>query len=67
MIYLYLALALILIFFSVIFIRTLLFKPKNSIEASNEEVSFDKESKRLINTILGSYFSKKTRKLSHKK
>ncbi len=40
---LYIILALLSILLSVLFIRTLLFKPKDTLKASNEDVSFDKE------------------------
>ncbi len=40
---LYIILALLILFFGVIFIRTLNFKPKAAPEISNEEVTFDKE------------------------
>ncbi len=43
MLALYVILALLFIFVAVILIRTLLFKPKDNLVASNEEVSFDKE------------------------
>ncbi len=43
MIYLYIILALVFIFFSVILIRTLLFTPKKAFDADNKEIEFDKE------------------------
>ncbi len=43
MLIVYIVLGLILIFISVILIRTVAFKPKNSFVASDESVSFDKE------------------------
>lgn len=43
MIYLYVFLGILLAFLGVIIIRTLLFTPKDKIQASDEEISFDKE------------------------
>ena len=43
MIYLYALLALIILFIAVILIRTVLFNPKDTFKASDEEIVFDKE------------------------